>query len=39
MARKIWVTESKRKNSDGEILRTITTHESKPNKFKYIIWK
>lgn len=35
---KIYVTKTTRRTVDGETLVSIKTHESKPNKYDYIIF-
>lgn len=35
---KIYIQETKTKDTDGEELIIIQTYESKPNKFKYLLW-
>jgi hypothetical protein len=35
---KIYIKENKIKNQDGELLTTIETHFSKPDKYDYIVF-
>lgn len=36
---KLYIQESLERTSDGDFLRVINVHKSKPKTFSYIVWK